>query len=117
MATRARRRPAGRFPRGPIVEAPARSPFDDLCGVPFVALRIACERLEQHLVMGPAQLCSQWLHVLRIRPQRGKAPHVEEVAAGESAGAARVGAQVLADPTDDVVAPSERLLPIEGLPP
>lgn len=62
-------------------------------------------------------MCSQWLHFLRIRPQRRKAPHVEEVAAREAAGAAGVGAEILADPTDDVVAPAQGLLPVKDLAP
>jgi hypothetical protein len=42
--------------------------LDRLSGVPCVEVRRIAEHVEQHLGMGPADLCSQWLHYLLVGP-------------------------------------------------
>lgn len=78
--------------------------------VPCVEIRRVAERVEQHLVVGPADLCSQWLHYLLVGPQGRELAHVEEVAAREAAAEIVVGAEVLGEQADDVVAPGMTLL-------
>jgi hypothetical protein len=78
--------------------------------VPAVQLGLVGPRVEEHLVMGPADLCRQRLHFLGLGPYRRKAAHVEQVAAREAARRAGLEAQVLGDPPDDIVAPSRGLL-------
>jgi hypothetical protein len=61
-------------------------------------------------VKRPADLCRQWRHFLLVGPERGEAPHVEQVAPGEPASEVAGGSEVLSEQADDVVAPGVAFL-------
>ena len=83
--------------------------------VPCVCIRLVGERVDQYLMVGPANLCSQWLHSFGLGPDGGEAAHVEDVSAREPAVGSGRGSEVFGDPSDDVVAPARGLLLFEDV--
>jgi len=86
-----------------------------LGGVPNIKAWIVAAGVHEDLVMGPTDLCSQWLHFLRLGPQRRESAHVEQVAPREPTRRAGLCGKILRDPTHHIVPPVTGVLLVENL--
>lgn len=84
--------------------------------VPFVEAAVVTERVEKDLMMRPADLCRQCLHLLRVCPQSREPAHVEQVSAREAALLLREpGSQIGTQAIDHRRSPALALLPFEDV--